>query len=238
MFGGCNLQKNQDKEAIQRLVQANGLHEIFGPDVIGAMELRVYEDREIICAMGYQLDGLYVLAAGKLKIYTLLPNGKTMLLRFSRPSAMIGDVEWMAKHPVKNNVEAVGECSLLFISRELILEKEAENAAFLWFMIQNLSHKLYTLGNASAVNLLYPVENRFASYLLSLFAAENSLQQTEELRTSTLTETAEMLGTSYRHLNRIISRMIQDGVLQRQKGRLIILNEERLREMAGNHLYV
>ncbi|MEW9701203.1 Crp/Fnr family transcriptional regulator [Paenibacillus sp. SI8] len=231
------MQKINDAEAIQTFVRRNHLGDKFGPQVVEAMELRVYADREMVCLMGEMLDGLYVLVSGKLKIHTLLPNGKTMLLRFSRPPSLIGDVEWTAQYPVKNNVEAVGECSVLVISRELIMEKEANNPAFLWFMIQNLSHKLYTLGNASAMNLLYPVENRFASYLLSLFSQENSSEQAEEIRTSTLTETAEMLGTSYRHLNRVINRLIQEGVLVRKKGRLLVLNEARLRELAGNHLY-
>lgn len=235
--GGCRLQKISDIQVIQALMQKNGLVDVFGPEAVGEMELRTYADREMVCSMGDTLDGLYVLVSGKLKVYTLLPNGKTMLLRFSRPPALIGDVEWMAQYPVKNNVEAVGACSLLIITRELILEKEANNPAFLWFMIQNLSHKLYTLGNASAMNLLYPVENRFASYLLSLLSQKDGLEQAEEIRTSTLTETAEMLGTSYRHLNRVIHRLIQDGVLVRKKGRLIVLNEHKLRELAGNHLY-
>lgn len=230
------MQKVTGVPTIQKLLRSNGLLSMFQPHVVEAMELRIYADREKVCSMGDILDGLFVLVTGKLKIYTVLTNGKTMLLRFARPPGLIGDVEWMAQYPVKNIVEAVGECTLLFVSRA-ILEEEMSNPAFLQFMIRNLSHKLYTLGNASAMNLLYPVENRFASYLLSLLPLENTAGPAEEIRTSTLTETAELLGTSYRHLNRVITGLIREGILERKKGRLIVLDQTRLRELADNHLY-
>lgn len=231
------MRRIKDIESLKGAVSRNGLDLIFHPHVIESMELRVYADKEIVCTIGDKLDGLFVLVTGRLKIYTLLPNGKTRLLRFAKPPALIGDVEWMAEYPVRNIVEAVGECRLIAVNRELLLEKEMNNPSFLRFMIQNLSQKLFTLGNASAMNQLYPVENRFASYLLSLLPEENGVDHSEEIRTSTLVETAEMLGTSYRHLNRVINRLVGDGVLERKRGRLILLDEQRLRELANNNLY-
>lgn len=228
-IGGCALQKINDVQKIQKLVHSNGLHAIFQPRVIEAMELRIYADKETVCLIGDILEGLYVLVSGKLKIYTVLPNGKRMLLRFCGPPSLIGDVEWMAQYPVQNIVEAVGECSLLVVNRDVTHAEESDNPAFLRFMIQNLSHKLYTLGNATAMNLLYPVENRFASYLLSLLSTENAAGQADEIRTSSLVETAEMLGASYRHLNRVIQSMIRQGVLERKKGRLIVLEGRQCR---------
>lgn len=231
------MKKIRDAQAIIERVQSNNLLTIFRPQVIESMELRIYDDQEIICTMGDIIDGLYVLVSGKLKIYTVQPNGKSILLRFTKAPNLIGDVEWMAQYPVKNIVEAVGQSSLLFIKRDMILEEEMNNPAFLRFMIQNLSHKLYTLGNASAMNLLYPVENRFASYLISLLPQETDMGRVDEIRTSTLMETADMLGTSYRHLNRVIKNLIQEGILQRKKGRLLIRDEQRLKELANNQLY-
>ncbi|WP_438445036.1 cyclic nucleotide-binding domain-containing protein [Gorillibacterium sp. sgz5001074] len=231
------MNRVQDQEAIRRILRESGLEEVFRPEVAEGMELRTFTDGEKICTMGEVLDGLYVLASGKAKIYTLLPNGRSMLIRFSRPPSLIGDVEWMAQYPVNNMVEAVGECTLLFVSRELILGREQDHTAFLQFMIRNLSHKVYTLGSASAMNLLYPVENRFASYLLSVTEGPGGAEGAEELRTSTLLETAELLGTSYRHLNRVIRQLIAEGVLERKRGRLTVVDASRLRKLANNQMY-
>ncbi|MFD1907411.1 Crp/Fnr family transcriptional regulator [Paenibacillus rhizoplanae] len=174
---------------------------------------------------------------GKLKIHTLLPNGKSMLVRFARPMSVIGDVELLRQYPVKNEVVSVGDSLLLVAGRKLLLREIEDNTALLRFLVGELSHKMYTLGQTSAMNVLYPVENRFASYLMSLFADNTGAQRVEEIRTSTLTETADLLGTSYRHLNRVVRRLIEDGIIERRNGRLIVRDEERLALLANGNLY-
>ncbi|ULO05538.1 cyclic nucleotide-binding domain-containing protein [Paenibacillus sp. 19GGS1-52] len=231
------MQTIYDHEAIRVLAVEHGLDGIFSPRVTQKMELRCYEDGEAICSVGDHIDGLFVLVEGKLKIQTLLPNGKSMLVRFAKPMALIGDVELLHQYPVKNQVNSVGHSLLLVAGRKLLLRELEENAALLRFLVGELSHKLYTLGQTSALNLLYPVENRFASYLLSLFADNSGVQRVEEIRTSSLIETAELLGTSYRHLNRIVRRFIDEGMIARKRGRLSVLDEAKLSELANGNLY-
>jgi len=226
-----------DLEVVRGLAEKNGLGQIFRDEVIQEMELRCYTDGEAICLVGDVLEGLFILVEGKLKIHTLLPNGKSMLVRFAKPTSIIGDVELLRQYPVKNQVESVGESLLLVAGKRLMFKELEDNATLLRFLVGELSHKLYTLGQTSALNLLYPVENRFASYLLSLFAGHGEGQYVEEIRTSSLTETAELLGTSYRHLNRIVKRFIEEGIIERKSGRLFVLDENKLAELASGNLY-
>jgi len=226
-----------DRKTACSLAEKNGLNGIFSQGVLEEMELRRYGDGEAVCFVGDVLDGLFVLVEGKLKIHTLLPNGKSMLVRFAKPTSVIGDVELLRQYPVKNQVESVGPSLVLAAGRKLLVKELQDNVNFLRFLVGELSHKLYTLGQTSALNLLYPVENRFASYLLSLFAGQGEGQYVEEIRTSSLTETADLLGTSYRHLNRIVRRFIEEGIIERKRGRLIVLDEGKLAELASGNLY-
>ncbi|WP_151734869.1 Crp/Fnr family transcriptional regulator [Paenibacillus tengchongensis] len=226
-----------DARAVQELAERNGLPAMFSSSVIAQMELRRYGDGEAICTVGERLEHMFILVSGKLKIHTLQRNGKSMLVRFARPMYIIGDVELLRQYPVKNEVDSVGESLLLIASRKLLLKEMEENTALLRFMVGELSHKLYTLGQTSAMNQLYPVENRFASYLMSLFADSVGSQRVEEIRTSSLTETAELLGTSYRHLNRVVRALIEQGIIERRNGRLIVRDEARLAELANGNLY-
>lgn len=72
---------------------------------------------------------------------------------------------------------------------------------------------------------------------MSLFADKNGDRRVEEIRTSSLIETAELLGTSYRHLNRIVRRFIDEGIIARNRGRLSVLDEGKLAELANGNLY-
>ncbi|MFF2907297.1 Crp/Fnr family transcriptional regulator [Paenibacillus sp. NPDC057934] len=231
------MQMIYDREAVRHLAEKNGLDEIFGNPMIESMELRLYGDGEAVCSVGDKLEYLFILVQGNLKIHTLLPNGKSMLVRFARPMSIIGDVELLREYPVKNQVESVGDSLILLASRRRLLKEMEHNAVLLRFLYGELSHKLYTLGQTSALNLLYPVENRFASYLLSLFTDGEGIRYIDEIRTSTLTETAELLGTSYRHLNRIVRKFIEQGIIERKHGRLSILDEGKLAELASGSLY-
>lgn len=226
-----------DLEAVRTLSAKNGLEEMFSTEVIERMELRRYGDREAVCSVGDRLESMFILVQGKLKIHTLLPNGKSMLVRFARPMSLIGDVELLRQYPVKNEVESVGDSLLLVAGRKLLLKEMEENTALLRFLVGELSHKVYTLGQTSALNVLYPVENRFASYLMSMFADSGGGHRVEELRTASLTETADLLGTSYRHLNRIVRRFIEDGIIERRQGRLSVLDEAKLARLANGNLY-
>lgn len=230
------MQSMIDPEAVQRLADRNGLGKIFSSTDIAAMELRRYGDGEVICSVGDRLESMFILMEGKLKIHTLLPNGKSMLVRFARPMSVIGDVELLRQYPVKNEVVSVGSSLLLVASRKMPAGAGGEYGVAA-FSDGELSHKMYTLGQTSALNLLYPVENRFASYLMSLFEETVGGQRVEEIRTSSLTETADLLGTSYRHLNRIVRRFIDEGIIERKRGRLSVLDQTRLAQLANGNLY-
>ncbi len=59
----------------------------------------------------------------------------------------------------------------------------------------------------------------------------------KEMRTSYLTEVAALLGTSYRHLNRVVHRLSSEGTIYRKNGSLYIKDLQRLRERANGNIY-
>lgn len=95
-------------EAVRSLAEQNNLTAMFSSGAIAQMELRRYSDGNAVCSVGDRLESMFILVQGKLKIHTLLPNGKSMLVRFARPMSVIGDVELLRQYPVKNEVVSVG----------------------------------------------------------------------------------------------------------------------------------
>ncbi|MFA4135434.1 MULTISPECIES: hypothetical protein [unclassified Brevibacillus] len=55
----------------------------------------------------------------------------------------------------------------------------------------------------------------------------------EELKTAKLTEVADLLGTSYRHLNNLCAA----SVIERKKSALIIKDREKISELASGNIY-
>jgi len=231
------MESISNKDLIYSFSDRFKLKLIVNDETLDKMKLYKFNKGECICSNGDKLDHLYFLVKGKLKIYTTLENGRSILLRFYKPLSIVGDIELLTSYKVKFNVESLGESYLLALSFDDIKKYTYNDPEFLRFVIKHLSHKLYTNSNSNIINILYPVENRLASYLLSISLDENNFFHTEEIKTSNLTEIAELLGTSYRHINRVINKFVVEDIIIRDKGLLVIKDIDKLKELSCGNFY-
>ncbi|MFC4302121.1 cyclic nucleotide-binding domain-containing protein [Cohnella boryungensis] len=230
------MRKIQDALLLRRFMDKHRLSGLFDKKTEALMELYAFDKGEIVYLAEGRAEHLFMLVQGRVKIYRVLPNGKSILIRFYQPLSTIGDLEMLGELSVKSTVESVNETLFIGIQRQALLETACEDAAFLRFIIQSLAHKLHTFSTSSSLNLLYPVETRFAGYLLSI-TDEQDRALTEEIKTGKLTEIAELLGTSYRHLNRVISRFVREGWVERSRGSLYVKDRARLEQLANGISY-
>lgn len=234
---GNPMQAIHDRQLLENYIRRFGLEAIFDPDVIERMELRRFEKGELICKSSAELRHLYFLVTGKVKISSFLENGKSLLLRFNKPLSVLGDVEFLNQFQVRCNVESVTETRLIAVTFEVLNRFAYDNPRFLRFIIQNLSDKLYRSSLSASINLLYPLEKRLAGYLLSISSDENNLPCGNDIMNLKMTELASFFGTSYRHLNRVINSLITKNVLKKEKGKIIISDFQKLKELSGGNLY-
>ncbi|MCQ1530047.1 cyclic nucleotide-binding domain-containing protein [Lutispora saccharofermentans] len=211
------------------------LNNIFQQDMSQFMKLFLCEKGELICRINDELEWFYFVLKGKIKIYSSQENGKSILLRFYTPLSVIGDLELLKGYRVKANVEALTEVTLMGIKMKDIRDHAYDDSVFLRFVIENLSHKLYTLSNVATLNQSYPFVNRFASYLVSVTSDENRNKLADEIKTNNLTELATFLGVSYRHLNRVIKDLCTEGIIEKTKEGMIILDYKRLKRLSGGY---
>ncbi|MNN26665.1 Regulatory protein YeiL [compost metagenome] len=110
-------------------------------------------------------------------------------------------------------------------------------APFLQFLLEIITQKFYIKSDFLSFNLLYPVEVRLASYLLSVSFDESDSLFQGQLYTVSLMDTANLIGTSYRHLKRVIQKFCHDGLVERSKGGIIVKDREGLQQLARRNIY-
>ncbi len=231
------MKRIYDKTLLERYIRQFGIDALFESDMRPYMSLFSYDRGECICNNGDVMEYFYFNVKGKLKIYTLMENGKSLLLRFNKPLSILGEVEFLSGYRVKCNVDSLNEALLIGIRMEDIHKYAGNDPTFLKYVIQCLGYKLYTISNTTSINLLFPLEKRFASYMISIASDETTLQRQNEIKTSNMIEMATLLGTSYRHLNRVMRELADQGIISKKNGNISILDYTRLKEMAGGLLY-
>ncbi|MBD3109181.1 Crp/Fnr family transcriptional regulator [Bacillus sp. AGMB 02131] len=231
------MQDLKKKQMILSYLQKYELEQIFEPIGIEQFELLQLPKGHVLCAKGDEINEMYLLVEGKLKIYTTTLDDKRLILRFQEAMGMIGDIEFIQATPVLYTIETSTDCTVIRLPYAVLRQKASQEPQFLTFLLKVVTNKFRAKTDAASLNLLYPVEVRLASYLLSTKADNERLLYHEEAKDSSMNDIADMVGTSYRHLNRVIKKLCNDGVIERIGGKLFIKDIEKLREIAKNNIY-
>ena len=191
------------------------------------MELLLFKKNEFICRENEKLNYLFFFVDGKAKTYSTLSNGKSLLLCFYQGFMLLGDLEILNSEPAATNVQVIEDTYCIGISTEKVKRYLLGDAKFLRYICNSLGEKLKRCSKNSSINLLFPLENRLASYIL---ATGGNFDES-------LIEISELLGTSYRHLLRTLNNMCQKGLIRKNDFGFGIIDKTVLIELASD-LYI
>ncbi|EQB89185.1 CRP-like cAMP-binding protein [Clostridium punense] len=227
------MKKINDRDKLRFYIEKYNINSMFTIDMSSYMDLYLFNKDEHIYKAGCKMEYFYFFVEGKSKVYILLANGKSLLLMFCNPLRIVGDVEFLYSDIATCNLQALTECLCIGISLKNIRKYAANDPTFLRHMCRSLGEKLTNNSILSSINLLYPLENRLASYILAIIP-QGKTSPAEQLFTQKLTEVAELLGTSYRHLIRVINLLCDKGIIKKEKGAIKVINRGELENLAGD----
>jgi len=153
------------------------------------------------------------------------------LISFYKPFRVIGDLEFIRDNIADCSVQTITDTYAVGIHFEIVKAKLFKDTKFLLFMCRYLSEKLSGSSNNNSITILYSLENRLASYIYAFINEDNTKSFTFE---GSYSEIAELLGTSYRHLNRTLNKFCADNILEKDGKSYIIKDIERLQALSGD----
>ncbi|MGG1401286.1 cyclic nucleotide-binding domain-containing protein [Bacillus salipaludis] len=231
------MKEIKNQEQLNDFLQMYELEPIFNEKLLPYLSLFHFEQGENVCSQGDVAEFLYVLVKGKLKIYTNSAEGKTLILSFKTPLEVIGDIEYVQNIHFINTVEAVSPVTLIGVQHHWLKKYASDYSPFLQFLLKIITEKFHLKSNSMSLSLMYPVEVRLASYLLSVSYDETNSPVNKQPSSVNLTDTANFIGTSYRHLNRVIQKFCEEGLVARNKGSIMVKDREGLQNFAIQHIY-
>jgi CRP-like cAMP-binding protein len=224
----------RNPKMLEKYLERYNINEIFLRDMRPFMELFLYKKNEHICREGEDISYLLFFVEGRAKVYTTLCNGKSLLLCFYEDFKVLGDLEVVDSRSVSTNVQVIEDSYCIGISIKNVRAYLLDDASFLRFVCSSLGEKLNRCSKNSSINLLYPLENRLAGYILAAGERIDSNGLTTISFDENLTQISELLGTSYRHLLRILNSLCQKGAMVKKGSHYIVADDRMLKGLAAD----
>lgn len=224
----------ENEDRLNRYINKFCINNFFSEDMTKYMSLYMWSSGEHICREGEDLDYMLFIVRGKAKVYKNLENGKSLLLCFYNPLKIVGDMEFARKNIADCSVQAINDVYAVGMKLNRVRELLLNDCIFLRNICEYMGEKLARNSTNFAINMLYPLENRLASYILAYVNYEDESEDINFKFEGNFIEIAELLGTSYRHFNRVLKKMCNENIIQKNGKSYSILNVEKLIELSGD----
>ena len=150
----------------------------------------------------------YLLVEGQIKCAHYHSNGTLAVVQMMHPFSALGDVELINKNRSITAAVAASRSVVLGIPASIVRDEGMNDPLFLQFISEELVRKLHDSTSLRLGHLL-PVKSRLALFVVSKPEAEEGaiivFPEKEAL--------ASMLGTTYRHLNRVLKELIEENTI-------------------------
>ncbi len=172
-------------------------------------------------------DWFYMVIEGKVKVLKHSSLGKEFIMAFFGPGEMFGEVAVFENKPYPASAQAVTETKVFGIKREDFLSFLANRTQVAFQValriISVLGGRLRDAQSRLRDLTGERVEQRLASVLLMLSSKSGlTLPFTRQ-------EIADMVGTTTETAIRVMSQLKDRGIIRTVRGKVIILDEEKLR---------
>lgn len=172
--------------------------------------------------------GLYVLAAGSVRVYKASANGRELDLFHIAPGESFNDGPAFDGGPTFANAEATEPATVIVIRVDALWSVMRRTPAFAMTVVQGLATRLRGVSGLVAALALRDISSRIAALLLGLATQDGTIDL------PTRRELATKVGTVREVVTRAIRDLERSGIVRLEDSkRVVILDRVRLRTLAG-----
>ena len=225
----------ENLQILKKSMLFSGLEEEHLAEVAAIAARRTFVRGESLFAEGEAAAVFYLLAEGSVKLCKVSPDGKEKVLHFVRPSETFAEAAFFGDGKYPAEARALEKGEVLFFPREAFMGLLERNPRFSLNLIISLSLLLRRFARQIEELSFAEVPARLAAYLLDLAAKKSTTYQGKTYLELDMKkgELASRLGTVGETLSRAFRKMKEEGVLEVEGSRVVIMDMPRLKGLAG-----
>lgn len=220
LLGSHYLFRNLETEQIER---------------IAALSVtRPFDAGQAIFVKGEPGDALFGVLEGQVKISTSSVDGREMILNILEQGEIFGEIALLDGHDRTADATAVKKTRLLQIRRRDFLPMLERDPDFAIYFIQILCRRLRWTSELIEDSAFLPLPSRLAKRLLTFSYLQNPETKSGETGSLKLsqTELGQMMSVSREAINRHLQGWAQAGLIKLGRGRIDIVDQAGLKEIA------
>jgi CRP/FNR family cyclic AMP-dependent transcriptional regulator len=184
--------------------------------------VRVFPKNAILVNEGDETDSLYVMLAGRVRVYVGDGDGRELQLNVLGPGEYFGEVT-LDGGPRSASVMAIDETRCAVIRRGELLALVESEPQFALHMVRKLASRVRDLTDNMRSLALMDVYGRVARLLLELAVERGGRLVIDEPLTHK--DIASRVGASREMVSRIFSDLTAGGYVGKESGRLVIMRK-------------
>lgn len=221
--------KITDQSIRREYIERYPVQELFSEPIEELLEVHVFKKGEYICEELMAPERLYFLVEGRVKLYVIHQDGNISLAQYYEAGDILGELEFLGIRTQSQSIQAVEASACLALSFKEYGSRLLSDVVFLKNLSKLVAEKMLRSVSKLVATQTYPLENRMAAYLLEKEGETDG----ENWLSVSLTDLSQYLGSSYRHLSRVMKQFAEAGWIERERGKLRIGDHRALEEKAA-----
>ncbi len=197
---------NSSNSCIKKVPIFYGLSEEERNEIAKITTSKEFKKGEMIFLEGEQVNKLYVIHKGRVKITRISEEGKEQIIRVLGPGDFIGELELFTHSPGTSNAEIIENATVCVIEGEKIKDIIYKHPSISIKILEELSERMKSAENLIEQLGIHDVERRVVDMILNMSEDKDEITLTMSRK-----DLAAHIGTSQETLSRKLSHFQSMG---------------------------
>ena len=195
------------------------------------LRFRHYNKREVVLHKGGSGDALLFLLSGQLQVVDITEDGRAIGLRILAPGDFFGEIALINNSTRSASVVATSDVVVAFLPAATAMHLFSHSPSVAQHMLKHLAQKIQRDSEFRAVLSINNTARRIYTYLSLLQKTPDQSPAPVIENLPTHQDIANMINTSRETVTRALLTLSQQGIVQKEGNRLVILDPAALQKL-------
>ena len=197
------------------------------------LRFRQYAKRDVVLHKGGSGDGLLFLLSGQLQVVDITEDGRAIGLRMLAPGDFFGEIALINNSTRSASVVAMSSVLVAFLPATTAMHLFSHSPSVANQMLRHLAQKIQRDSEFRALLSINNTAKRIFTYLMLMQRTQGGQAGDQAVveNLPTHQDIANMINTSRETVTRALLTLVQQGIVQKDAHRLIIVKPEALQKL-------